>query len=398
MKPRSPHRNGTFRLRAYIGEVLTQPGLAVVEPEWLHTTLLHGGPLREYRDGEIEEIARRTREACERVSPFWMAYDRPAVGNVAVERGGWPGRPGQALHDLVALIHDEVTEGRFPRIPADWYPHTSLAYAAGEDAATVNRQRLKLALSDVEAETVAVRVDRITLVAQTHDSWYQLTWRQLDYVRLTGREPRRVPADIESLTIDDKAAGAAVHERLHATRPTIDRLVPGPRCMLEVPPTVREELTAYGAAAMAAACWAAGTPVTELTPTSRPDGRRSFAYQRDTPPTGQHEAVLVLAVLRYSEYLLGLRGQGHHAELRDCHSLSHFLEWQSLLPGIAEGRIDLDPADEYVLSLFHAGLTAGVDALHAELQGRPTHTFTADEINAILSTAVDRSALPSAIG
>ncbi|NXY95811.1 hypothetical protein HYE82_15705 [Streptomyces sp. BR123] len=165
-------------------ELVDRPGLAWVEERWMHTTILHGGPMQEYRPGEIDAILARVRQECTAVEPFELTYDRPTPGTVAVERAARPGAPGRRLWELTARIDAEVTGNRFPLIPAAWYPHTSLAYGVSGPERP-DRSAIKVALSDVQDGPVTLTVDRMALVAQSHDGRH-ITWEHLADVSLGG--------------------------------------------------------------------------------------------------------------------------------------------------------------------------------------------------------------------
>ncbi|MFE4212250.1 2'-5' RNA ligase family protein [Streptomyces sp. NPDC056844] len=160
------------------------PGLARVEARWVHTTLMHGGPIADYQPGEIDEITRRVAAECAELSPVELTYDRPSIGVVAVEVGAWPGAATRHLWELTTRIDAEATGGRFPRTPTAHYPHASLAYGAA-DAGAVDRQALKVALSDSPGRAVTLPVTSISLVAQSHDNRF-ITWEHLATVPLSG--------------------------------------------------------------------------------------------------------------------------------------------------------------------------------------------------------------------
>ncbi|MFE7113120.1 2'-5' RNA ligase family protein [Streptomyces sp. NPDC057575] len=165
-------------------EVTHRPGLAPVEAQWVHTTVMHGGPMDEYRPGEIDTIVDRVAAECERIAPIELTFDRPTPGRVGVECAARPGAPGRRLWELTTRIDQEVTGNRFPVIPSRWYPHASLAYGvAGPERA--DRQAMKVLLSDHPGQPVVLRADTITLVAQRHDR-QNITWEHLADVTLGG--------------------------------------------------------------------------------------------------------------------------------------------------------------------------------------------------------------------
>ncbi|MFD8851855.1 2'-5' RNA ligase family protein [Streptomyces sp. NPDC059604] len=170
------------RLVAPYREILDRPGLAPVEARWVHATVMHGGPVDEYRPSEIDTIVDRVRQECRDLDPIDLTYDRPTPGRVAVECAARPGAPGRRLWELTTRIDQEVTGGRFPVIPTGWYPHTSLAYGvAGPERAS--RQAMKILLSDHPGEPVVLRATTISLVAQRHDRRH-ITWDHITDVTL----------------------------------------------------------------------------------------------------------------------------------------------------------------------------------------------------------------------
>ncbi|WP_158673890.1 2'-5' RNA ligase family protein [Streptomyces klenkii] len=158
------------------------PGLEPVAPQWCHVTVLHSGPVEEVSDEEIRAITGRVRERCAEVRPFELALDRPVVGNVALECPGRPGAPARRLWEITARAGREVLGDRYPLLPAAYYPHLSVAYA-GRQAAHADRTALKALLSDIPAGPVSFHVDRLHLVAQSHDG-RQITWRPVTTVLL----------------------------------------------------------------------------------------------------------------------------------------------------------------------------------------------------------------------
>ncbi|MFE1949992.1 2'-5' RNA ligase family protein [Streptomyces sp. NPDC059524] len=162
--------------------VADQPGIAPVDARWLHTTLMHGGPVDEYKPDEIDQIVDLVRTECAAISPFTLVYDRPAVGVVALESAARPAHDARRLWELTTRIDRQVTGGRFETRPASFYPHTSLAYGiTGPDRP--DRHGMKVLLSDVDAGPVPMRVIRISLVAQSHDRRH-ITWDHIADVPL----------------------------------------------------------------------------------------------------------------------------------------------------------------------------------------------------------------------
>ncbi|TGB15509.1 2'-5' RNA ligase family protein [Streptomyces sp. MZ04] len=161
-----------------------RPGLAPVPARWAHCTVLHGGPVDQYRDGEITEITERVAKECQNqmILSFDLAFDRPSVGTVALECSARPGEPARRLWELTARVDAEVTGGRFPLTPAVYAPHVSIAYGtAGPIRA--DRRELKAALSDQPGEPVVLRATRLCLVAQSHNRRH-ITWDSLAEIAL----------------------------------------------------------------------------------------------------------------------------------------------------------------------------------------------------------------------
>ncbi|MFD7667746.1 2'-5' RNA ligase family protein [Streptomyces sp. NPDC059788] len=172
------------KLVAPYREILHQPGLAPVDARWVHTTVMHGGPMEEYKPGEIDTILERVRAECATIAPFDLVFDRPAIGRVAVECTARPGAPARRLWELTTRIDAEVTGSRFPTTPSGYYPHSSLAYGvAGPERA--NRQTMKRLMSDHPGEPVVVRAEKISLVAQSHDRRH-ITWQHIANASLGG--------------------------------------------------------------------------------------------------------------------------------------------------------------------------------------------------------------------
>jgi hypothetical protein len=76
-------------------------------------------------------------------------------------------------------------------IPADYYPHVSLAYGTPGEShqAGADRTALKRVLSDLPGEPVTLRADRLCLVSQVHDRRH-ITWTHLATIPL-GAEATR---------------------------------------------------------------------------------------------------------------------------------------------------------------------------------------------------------------
>lgn len=159
-----------------------RPGLAPVPAPWVHCTVLHAGPVDQYPEAALTAIIERVAKECEGISPFDLVFDRPAVGTVAVECPARPGEPARRLWELTARVDAEITGGRFPAVPALYYPHLSLAYGIAGPVRP-DRRELKAALSDHAGEPVVLRANRLCLVAQSHDRRH-ITWMPIAEVAL----------------------------------------------------------------------------------------------------------------------------------------------------------------------------------------------------------------------
>ncbi|MFE7570676.1 2'-5' RNA ligase family protein [Streptomyces sp. NPDC057539] len=106
-------------------EVTHRAGLAPVEARWVHTTVMHGGPVEKYKDGEIDAVTERVRQECASIEPFDLTFDRPAIGRVAVECAARPVREPRPdvlealphLQDHLAAQHRSLHSVQ-PRCPA----------------------------------------------------------------------------------------------------------------------------------------------------------------------------------------------------------------------------------------------------------------------------------------
>ncbi|WP_048581545.1 2'-5' RNA ligase family protein [Streptomyces viridochromogenes] len=162
-------------------ELTHQPNLAPVRSKNFHITLLHGPPVEEVTEDEIDEAVTLVREGCATVAPFDLILERPALGTVAIECIGRPGAVSRPLWQLTADATAKATKRRFPTIPAAHYPHGSIAYAVGD----VKRLPLKVWLSDNGPGPVTVPVSKISLVAQWHDH-REIVWDHILDVPLLG--------------------------------------------------------------------------------------------------------------------------------------------------------------------------------------------------------------------
>ncbi|NIY67995.1 2'-5' RNA ligase family protein [Streptomyces malaysiensis] len=161
---------------------LATPGLHSVPAQGMHCTLLHAiGLSRNHVD--TEALLKDVTSYAQTRPPFTLTFDRPAVGTLAVEISGWPGRPFTEI--VETLTQTMVRTGAAFTAAPSRYPHMSLAYAA-DGAEEVDAVALKAALAAIEqplSETVAV--DRLHLVEQWHDGAH-ITWDPIAEVPLAG--------------------------------------------------------------------------------------------------------------------------------------------------------------------------------------------------------------------
>ncbi|ATM24693.1 hypothetical protein SMD44_p10194 (plasmid) [Streptomyces alboflavus] len=147
--------------------IIHRPGLGPVAPQWAHVTVLHSGPVEEFLPGEVEAVTERVRRCLVSMPPIELTFDRPSVGGVAVECAGRPGAAARRLWEVTAAATAAVVGDRFPLIPAQFYPHLSLAYGTG--GAVADRREMKALLSDRPGEPLTMRFDQLSRVEQWHD-------------------------------------------------------------------------------------------------------------------------------------------------------------------------------------------------------------------------------------
>lgn len=160
-------------------------GIEPVAPEWAHMTVLHSGPEDEATAAEISQITDRISKHARRIAPFDVTFAQPAVGNVAIECLGRPGTPARALWEATWSATHAVVGERWPRIPANYYPHISLGYATAA-AEKADREAMKVWLSDHGQGEVTLRAQRLVFVAQWHDR-RRILWDTLADLPLGGQ-------------------------------------------------------------------------------------------------------------------------------------------------------------------------------------------------------------------
>ena len=163
-------------------ELTHRGGLAPVEPQWLHLTLSHSGPVAEISDEEIARAAERVRARCAAVPASEITLGVAVVGPVGIGCAGAPDGGVRGLWQLVGQASEEVLGGRFPRRPAVFVPHVALAYATGR----VDEAPLRAWLAGRDLAPVVLPVAAVSLVAQWHDMRF-ITWRHILDIPLAGR-------------------------------------------------------------------------------------------------------------------------------------------------------------------------------------------------------------------
>ncbi|MBO2461517.1 2'-5' RNA ligase family protein [Actinomadura violacea] len=164
-------------------ELTHRPGIEPVAPEWLHMTVLHSGPQDDASAVEIARIIEGVRVCAADIDPFTVTFSQPSPGNVAIECLGRPGPPARALWEMTWQQTRAVVGDRWPWIPGTYWPHVSLGYAAGPEAAGVDRAALKAWLSDHGRGEVTLRADRLVYVGQYHDR-REIRWSVLAEIPL----------------------------------------------------------------------------------------------------------------------------------------------------------------------------------------------------------------------
>ncbi|MFF8423162.1 2'-5' RNA ligase family protein [Streptomyces sp. NPDC015680] len=158
-------------------------GLASVPVDGMHCTLMHAVGLG-VDDADTDALLKEVGGYARTVQPFTLTFDRPAVGAVAVEISGWPGRVFTEIVDAVTQATAR-TGAAFTPAPSR-YPHMSLAYTSA-GAEDVDAVTIRTALADIEQPlSGTVLVDRLHLVEQWHDGAH-IMWDPVAEVPLAGR-------------------------------------------------------------------------------------------------------------------------------------------------------------------------------------------------------------------
>ncbi|MFI2031826.1 2'-5' RNA ligase family protein [Streptomyces buecherae] len=166
-------------------ELTRRQGSEPVAPRWLHTTVLHAGPVDQASEQELADITGRVRRACAELPPFDLTFDPPTVGVVAVECLARPAAPARRLWEITREATRAVVGDRWDLRPAvSFYPHASLAYATARVAA-VERAQMKTWLSDHPGPQITLRMGALSLVAQWHDR-RRIMWDHIATVPLAG--------------------------------------------------------------------------------------------------------------------------------------------------------------------------------------------------------------------
>ncbi|MEU1824122.1 2'-5' RNA ligase family protein [Streptomyces abikoensis] len=164
-----------------------RPGISPVPAAWVHTTILHSGPMDSFAPGEVDKIASLLQDECANIAPFSLTFDRPSIGSVAVECAARPGAPARRLWEAASQVCAEVTQSRYPITPAIYYPHLSIGYGTATKERQASRAEMKAWLSDCEYEPVTLQARSMTMVAQWHTGSH-IRWKHLRTIPLSGSQ------------------------------------------------------------------------------------------------------------------------------------------------------------------------------------------------------------------
>ncbi|MFE4018530.1 2'-5' RNA ligase family protein [Streptomyces sp. NPDC059101] len=167
---------------------LSSPGLTEVRVQDLHCTLLHavGLPLDDVEGDTVDAVIEEVTRYAQTLAPTTLTFDRPAIGDVAFEISGWPGRPFTQIVETLTQVMEKRCQP-FTAAPSR-YPHISLAYTS-TGAEAINATDLKAALAAVDQPlSGTVLMDRLHLVEQWHDGAH-ITWNPIADIALTGAVP-----------------------------------------------------------------------------------------------------------------------------------------------------------------------------------------------------------------
>jgi hypothetical protein len=146
----------------------------------IHCTLLHAVGLA-ITDVDTDALLKEIQISAQRVQPFKLTFDRPAVGNDAVEISGWL---AHGFTEIVnSLTKTMIRSGALFTPAPSRYPHVSVAYAS-DGAETLDDGALRAALADIDRPLSAtVNVERLHLVEQWHDGTH-IMWHPIATVPL----------------------------------------------------------------------------------------------------------------------------------------------------------------------------------------------------------------------
>jgi len=169
------------RIARPYAELISQPGLAPVRPEFMHVTVQRLPPVSDITEGDLDGMARLVREACTGIAPFAVTAGRAEAWETSVVCLLRPGYLLASLRQVVVGAARTVTGSRPGADPAAYHPHLALAYATGH----VDQDRVRAWLADCDAAEAPLPVTRLTLVAQRHDG-REITFRVIDQIPLGG--------------------------------------------------------------------------------------------------------------------------------------------------------------------------------------------------------------------
>ncbi|MGW0803645.1 2'-5' RNA ligase family protein [Nonomuraea sp. NPDC002799] len=158
-----------------------------IPSQWLHLTVQGIGFVDEVPDEQLEQVTRAVSARLGELEPVELVFQRPAVLGEGVVLA--PG-PAESVHRVRREIRSGIAEviGHAPTAPEQaegFHPHVSVTYCNTPGPAKPYID----ALNTVEAEPVAVNVDRVALIVQNRvlEPEWVYRWNTLTTVPLKAR-------------------------------------------------------------------------------------------------------------------------------------------------------------------------------------------------------------------
>ena len=166
----------------YAGLADLHPDLALVPPEWMHMTVLHGLPEAQLAEHQLTEIEDKLTDRLAATGPIEVTL-RPGVcwGAFGVVAQVVRTSHLNPLWETARDVFTEVTgtDVYLPRVNA---PHVSIAYTAGPAPITSVRRWL----GDRDLPTLTWTITRLHLLMQAHDN-RTITWRDPRQISLRSK-------------------------------------------------------------------------------------------------------------------------------------------------------------------------------------------------------------------